>query len=141
MALDKIEDLIKKYFDAKTTIKEETRLRQFFSQDIIPSHLVDYKALFNYFESKKLEKFTKSIPIKSRKFNWKGLSIAASVAVLIALYVIDTNKQKKITDKQVKQEFQITQNALKLISKNLQQGNLAVAQLDEFEVTKNKVFK
>jgi len=141
MALDNIEDLLKKYVDAKTTIKEETRLRQFFSQDIIPSHLADYKALFNYFESKKSERFTKDLPIKSRKINWKRLSVAASVAVLIAFYVIDTNTQKKLTNKQVKQEFRITQNALNRISKNLQQGNLAIAQLDEFEITKNKVFK
>ena len=48
MELAKIEKLISKYLEAETTLEEENILKNYFSKDDIPIHLVEYKKLFNY---------------------------------------------------------------------------------------------
>ena len=49
MELAKIEILLEKYLEAKTTLAEENVLKKYFSQEDVPVHLLEYKELFNYF--------------------------------------------------------------------------------------------
>ena len=41
-----IEQLLERYFAAETTVQEERLLREFFSQDEVPSHLQQWQSLF-----------------------------------------------------------------------------------------------
>ena len=43
-----IEQLLERYFQCETTLKEEDILRTFFSQDDVPVWLLKYQTLFNY---------------------------------------------------------------------------------------------
>jgi len=43
-----IEQLVERYFECQTTLKEEEILRAFFSQEDVPARLLRYKALFSY---------------------------------------------------------------------------------------------
>ncbi len=43
-----IEQLLERYFQCETTLKEEEILRAFFAQDNVPVWLVQYKPMFNY---------------------------------------------------------------------------------------------
>lgn len=43
-----IEQLLERYWEATTTPQEETILRTFFSQDVLPEHLAQYQPLFVY---------------------------------------------------------------------------------------------
>ena len=43
-----IEQLLERYFQCETTLKEEEILRSFFSQEDVPVWLVKYQVLFNY---------------------------------------------------------------------------------------------
>ena len=43
-----IEQLLERYFQCETTLKEEEILRTFFLQEDVPVWLVKYQALFNY---------------------------------------------------------------------------------------------
>jgi len=45
-----IERLLQKYWDCETTVEEERRLRQFFSSEVVPAHLMRYKDLFVFQE-------------------------------------------------------------------------------------------
>lgn len=48
METEKIEHLLKKYFEGETTLEEEQQLRSFFSGEEIPDHLKSYADLFRY---------------------------------------------------------------------------------------------
>lgn len=143
MELVNIEKLIEKYENAETSLQEEQLLKEYFQQDSVPAHLLEYKAMFNYFDESSEEHLTKSIQLKPRRSNWKWLSIAATVALLVSIYTINSPGTISESERQEAQlAFQETQKAFQLISQNLNKGNtVAMAGLQEFGKAQNKVFK
>ena len=99
MELANIEKLLKKYLDAETTIAEEKELKTYFSSDNVAPHLQEYQEMFGYFSTNKNERFTKTIQLKSQKMNWKWLSVAASVVLLVSVYTGYQNNQQKKAEK------------------------------------------
>jgi hypothetical protein len=139
MELVNIEKLLEKYFEGETSLEQEAELRRYFTSHKVPAHLEAYQDLFGYFESKASESFKKPLlPVKKAKLSYKWLSVAASIALLISVFIYNKNETKK---EQLAQSYQSTQQALQLISKSLNKGAFAMAQLQEFEKTKTKVFK
>jgi hypothetical protein len=138
MELANIEKLLEKYLNATTSIAEENTLRDYFLSDDVAPHLEEYQVLFGYFSASKDERFTKSIQLKSQKSNWKWLSVAASVVLLISVYSGYQNYQDK---QEAEMLYAQTIQALDMLSANLNKGNVAIAQLQHFESTTNKVFK
>lgn len=152
MELANIEKLLDKYLNAETSIAEENELKNYFLGDNVAPHLKEYQALFGYFAASKSERFTKTIQLKSQKMNWKWLSIAASVVLLVSVYTGFERRQHKkeaeLVYSQTLQAFGMLSanlkkgnNAIAQFSTNLNKGNVAIAQLQHFENTKNKVFK
>ena len=143
MELVNIEKLIEKYENAETSLQEEQLLKEYFQQESVPAHLLEYKAMFNYFDESSEERYTKSIQLKPRRSNWKWLSIAATVALLVSIYTINSPGTISESERQEAQlAFQETQKAFQLISQNLNKGNtVAMAGLQEFGKAQNKVFK
>jgi len=149
MELIKIENLLDKYFEAKTSIEEEKTLQKYFSQAFVPSHLKEYKAMFSYFAANKSETSKKPIKIvsaksskkDSKRFNW--LSVSAAILLLFATiyFLKPATKLTKEEQKQAQTALIETQKAFQLISENLNKGNKAIAYLNDYEVTKNKIFK
>jgi hypothetical protein len=137
MELANIEKLLQKYLDAETSIAEENKLKAYFTGNNVAPHLEEYKELFEYFSISKQEEFTKTIQLKSKKRNWKWLSVAASVVLLVSIYTGYQNNQQQKAAK----IYHETQMALNLLSVNLNKGNEAILQLNHFEDTTNKVFK
>jgi anti-sigma-K factor RskA len=137
MELVNIEKLLEKYLDAETSIAEENELKNYFSGAHVAPHLEEYREMFGYFSASKKEKFTKTIQLKSRKLNWKWLSVAASAVLLVSVY---TGYQK---NQQAKAEkiYEETQYAFTLLSANLNKGTAAISELQEFETTTNKILK
>lgn len=148
MESNKIETLIEKYFEAKTSIIEEKELRSYFSQPNVAPHLEQYKPLFTYYpEAQKLE-FTPSVllPTKKRKVIW--LSIAASTVVLLGslwFFVNNTNQnqvsEQLISQQDPKKMFEETQRALALLSTNVNVGIESVQYVQEYENARKQVFK
>lgn len=138
MELAKIEILLEKYLEAKTTLAEEKELKSYFSQEDIPVHLLEYKELFNYFDSSALDTSSKSIELPSKTISFKWLSIAASIVLFISVF---TFYQKDMAEKEeARLAYAETQKALQLISHSLNKGNNAIAQLQTFETTQNRIF-
>ncbi|MEN8125597.1 MAG: hypothetical protein ABFR32_10745 [Bacteroidota bacterium] len=138
MELYKIENLIEKYLKAETTLNEEEILKKYFLQDDIPSHLIEYKILFNYFSNSKLDEINKTISLPKKRINLRWLSIAAAFVLMVSIFSIH---QKNVNEKEeARLAYMETQRALNLISYNLNKGNSAVAQLKTFENTQNKIF-
>ncbi len=93
-----IEQLLERYFQCETTLKEEEILRSFFSQDDVPVWLAEYKVLFDYesmreqalgdeFDERILALIEKESPVKARVLTMtqrlKPLFKAAAVIAII----------------------------------------------------------
>ena len=96
-----IEQLLERYFQCESTLKEEEILRSFFSQDDVPVWLVKYKMLFDYESKKELplgDDFDEHIlamieqqePVKARVLTMTSrfmplFKAAAAVAIILTL--------------------------------------------------------
>lgn len=159
MALDRIEKLLEKYFEAETTIAEEKELKDYFASSDVAQHLDQYKPIFGYATQAKQEQFSfapfgfeprasATIPLNTKKRKsvvW--LSVAASVAVLfgVGLFTYDSMSTPEpqnlgtIDDPEV--AFKETQKALAMISESVNKGIGSISYLNEYEQSKNKIFK
>lgn len=159
MALDRIEKLLEKYFEAETTIAEEKELKDYFASSDVAQHLDQYKPIFGYATQAKQEQFSfapfgfeprasATIPLNTKKRKsvvW--LSIAASVAVLLSVGLFTFNHYNQPVSEDLgtyddpEVAFRETQKALALISKSVNKGIESMEYLNEYEQSKNKVFK
>ncbi|MGB5392633.1 MAG: hypothetical protein WBN16_00150 [Lutimonas sp.] len=135
-----IEKLLEKYFEAETTLAEERRLKEYFSGEDIAEHLSEYRSYFHYFKEEPKVRSIKKIELpKERKFNLKFISIAASFLLMVSVFSYQQYQHNQ--ELAAREAFAKTQEALQLISQNLNKGNRAIAQLNYYEETQNKVFK
>jgi len=145
MELPKIEILLEKYFLGETTLIEEKELKLYFSSKNVASHLEQYKPLFVYLNRAKEEAYTKNTPLKTKKqHNVAWMYVAASLILIAGITsVYNANKESEdlgtFTDPEI--AFQETQKALNLISQNVNVGVNSVKYLNEYEQSKNKIFK
>lgn len=162
MVLDNIEKLIEKYENGETTLKEEQQLKDYFSQEVVAPHLEVYKPMFQYFLLTKQEKFTKDVPLKSKKtyVMYRWISVAAVAVLMFGIY-IQINKPITSVDQLSEQEqlaFNQTVEGLKylginlnrgtenfetlsLLSSNLDKGSESVNYINEFSKATNKILK
>lgn len=148
MALDRIEKLLEKYFEAETSIAEEKELKDYFTSLNVAPHLEQYKPIFGYAVQAKQEQFTATIPLKTKKRNiavW--LSVAASVVVLLSvgLFTFNHYNQPVLGDLGTYDDPEVayreTQKALALISESVNKGIESMEYINEYEQSKNKIFK
>jgi len=151
MELNKIEDILEKYFQGETTIAEEKELKEYFSSPNVAQHLEQYKPMFGYFSQVKQQKSTQNIPLKTKNRNVAWLSIAASVVVLLSIgtyfYVSEKNTAPVVAQSELgtyddpEEALKATQKALALLSNNVNVGIESVQYIKEYEQSKNKIFK
>jgi len=148
MELDKIELLLEKYFQGDTSIAEENELKLYFSSLNVAQHLEQYKLMFGYFSQAKEQQFKQGIPLLSKKRQVAWLSIAASVIVLLGIgtytYVNYDNagqSQNLGTYDDPEEAFKETQKALALLSNHVNTGIESVQYVQEYEDSKNLIFK
>ncbi|MEE9364286.1 MAG: hypothetical protein V3U92_16925 [Cellulophaga sp.] len=136
MELDKIQNLLEKYFDATATVGEEETLKNYFSQDNVAPHLEQYTPMFQYFSKAKEERYTKQVPLKPRKNLYKWASIAAVAVLLFGMYFGKSYQEQK----EAEYAYAQTKKALNLLAANFNRGTEKVAYLSEFEKTKQKIY-
>ncbi|MCW5517085.1 hypothetical protein [Muriicola sp. Z0-33] len=141
MELDNIEKLLEKYFEATTTEAEEKNLREYFSQEKVAPQLEQYRPIFAYFSQAKEERFTKQVPLKPRKNYYKWLSIAAVAVIAFGIYFGNAYQERQIEKEQALYAYNETKKALNLLAENFGKGTEKVAYLNEFEETKQKIYK
>lgn len=152
MELNKIENILEKYFQGETSIAEENQLKQYFSSPDVAQHLEQYKPFFGYFSQVKEQKSAYEILLQSKKRNVAWLSIAASAVLLLGVgtyfFVSEQNNTDVVASQSElgtyddpEEAFKATQKALALLSKNVNVGIESVQYINEYEQSKNKIFK
>lgn len=146
MESDRIEILIEKYFEGKTSTAEEQELRNYFTSSAIATHLKQYQSLFGYFSQSKAQNCNSEILLKSKKRYSAWLSIAASIVVLLGfgtvMYLNYNNSEQQDLGSYENPEVALkeTQKALALLSENVNVGIKTVHYVEEYETAKEKVF-
>ena len=147
MELDKIEQLLEKYFDGETSIQEENELRTYFSSADVAQHLEQYKPMFGYFSTSKEQHFEQQITLTARKRKVAWISVAASVVILLGAgtftyfnYNHSQQNQDLGTYDNPEVAFRETQKALEMLSDNVNVGVESVQYIKEYEVTRDKIF-
>ncbi len=142
MELDNyIEKLMEKYFEANTTLAEEEELRNYFAQGNVAKHLEKYTPLFNFYSNAKEERFTKQVPLTSKRrpiYGW--ISAAAAVVLAFGIYFGPDQYQAYQDRKAAEYAYEETKKALNLLAENFEKGRDKVSYLNEFSVAKSKVF-
>ncbi|KAF2342498.1 hypothetical protein [Flavobacterium tistrianum] len=152
MELNKIEEILEKYFQGETSIAEENQLKEYFSSSNVAQHLEQYKPMFGYFSQAKEQKSTYEIPLQTKKRNVAWLSIAASAVVLLGIgtyfFVSEKNDTTAVASQtelgtydDPEEALKATQKALALLSNNVNVGIESVHYIKEYEQSKNKIFK
>ena len=126
----RIEKLLEKYYEAETSLKEEKELKDYFAQAEIPVHLAEHRGMFNYFNDSSLETSKRSIKLSSKTIALRWLSVAAMLVFFVSIFGL--YQQNEAEKEQARLAYQETQKALEMISKSLNKGTGAIAQLDNF---------
>jgi hypothetical protein len=150
MELNKIEIVVKKYFDGETSVEEEKELRKYFASTDVAAHIMQYKSIFGYFsyaasqESKQELAALPKLQYKKRSKLW--FPIAASVFVLLSvgMYVYvdrDVSQQDLGTCDNPEEAMKETQRALAILSGHVNVGIESVMSLEQYEDSKKLIFK
>ncbi|MFI1771551.1 hypothetical protein [Thalassobellus citreus] len=137
MVLNNIENLLEKYENGETTLKEEQQLKNYFSQETVAPHLEMYKPMFAYFLVNKQEQFTKDIPLKTKKvFNYKWISVAAVAVLMLGIYytkplVSSYDEYAYGTYNNPKDAYKEVSKSLAMISSHFNKGASTVSYLNE----------
>lgn len=146
MEVQKIEQLIEQFLEGNTTLQEEKMLKEYFTQNEVPPHLIGYQSLFGYYEMSKNESSKNfEFPIKKKNYTkWFGVAASILLVTLITFFYLQdsTPKQENLGTFDNPEEALVeTHKALQLVANNLNSGMESVSYLDEYEKTKKTIFK
>lgn len=146
MEVHEIERLIEQYLEGNTSLQEEKELKNYFFSQDVPSHLVQYQALFGYYKIAKNETAKEfKFPQKKRNYKkWFGVAASIVFVSLIAFMYLQKEelKQENLgTFENPEEAFVATHNALQLVANNINSGMENVSYLEEYENTKKTIFK
>lgn len=132
MVLNNIENLLEKYENGETSLKEEQVLKNYFSNDTVAPHLEMYKPMFNYFLVNQQEQFTKSVPLKTKRtFNYKWLSVAAVAVLMLGFYFGKSFNNDLGTYEDPQLALNEVTKSLEMISQSFNKGTSTVGYLNE----------
>jgi len=147
MELQKIEQLLDKYFESETTLKEEKALCNYFSSSEVAPHLQAYQSMFAHFSASKDEVYQNDVkafseePLQSKSRNlWYSIA-AGLVIVLGATFFFQQQNNTTHQEQEVLMAYEQTKNALQMVSEILNESTSQLTYINEFETNKNKIFK
>jgi len=144
MVLNNIEQLLEKYNNGETSLKEEQQLKDYFKQETVAPHLEMYKPMFAYFSVSQEEKFTKDVPLKSNKNNlYKWISVAAVAVLMLGFYFKSplTSAEDLGTYDDPEMAYLEVKKSLEMISTQFNKGASSINYLAEVDNTTSLIFK
>lgn len=163
MDLKRIEILIEKYYEGKTSLSEENELSTFFTYNEVPEHLQAETHLFKGLAPLKTEKMQAEVVLNSKPKKGKlkayrlyaGISIAASLLILLGVAIFNQNNaiennadnnsivmvKNTVKTNNKKEAYNETKKALMLVSTKLNIGMKEMGRLSEFDKSQQLIKK
>jgi len=94
---DEIRKLLDKYFEGNTSLREEQRLRNYFSSKTVDKDLSKYAPLFQYFKTERKEE-SASNHFQRRSFIMRSLIGAAACILLILGFMLTPERISVVED-------------------------------------------
>ncbi|SHF60978.1 hypothetical protein SAMN05444483_101766 [Salegentibacter echinorum] len=148
MELKEIKILLEKYETGESSLAEEKMLRKYFRNHQVPEELKAYQGIFAFSEVEKEKKSTVNgtlpEPVKSYKHLWTG--IAASIILLVGIFLFQDDSSEMQdselgTIQNEEEALQKSMEALKMVSKLMNESKQDLIYLKEFNKTKDKFLK
>lgn len=132
----RIEELLERYFEARTSLQEEKELKEYFTKGAIDVQFEVYKPMFVHQTVAREEKYQGELPMNRSSHFKSWIAVAAVAGLGFGLFFgQDYREQQK-----AEYAYQETRKALSLLATNLDKGTEKVALLKEFENTTNKIY-
>ncbi len=141
----KIEKLLEAYFEGITNLEEEKVLRNYFNTNDIPQHLEHYKPIFIGLKAAKEERSSREFKLpenKSKTIKTWWYSVAAMLVVAFGVgsfYLSQPHYTQEEQEALV--AFEKSKTAMLLLSENLNKGAVQLTLVEQFEITKDKIFE
>lgn len=161
MDSEKIDELLKKYWNCETSLEEEQQLQTYFREKDFPEQLKDTAALFQYFDEHKKKAITDisfdsqlkkklNPPAKGKIRTWafNTMRIAAGIVVLmVAIWLVRMEVRKSTPQEMVDTyndptlAFEETKKALMMISKSFGTAEEQAKKINLFNEAQEEVQK
>lgn len=144
MELHNIKELLQKYFEGETSIQEEKKLKSYFTSKNIAPELMQYQYMFGYFSEEQQTETQKEFVLKqknTKKWLWMVASVLIVAGIGLTLLKQPKNSENLGTFDNPEIAFEETQKALQLVAENLNRGKQKIEYIQEYENTKNFIFK
>lgn len=137
-----IDALLQLYFDGQTTEKQEQELKDYFNSALVASEHIKYATLFSYFKEDKKQLFTKNIELKKPTNKWYWLKVAAVFLVSGIFIFLNSNPSvdELGTYQSPEEAFVATQQALEMLSSEINKGAKSVAYINEYTKVEQTIF-
>lgn len=142
-----IEQWLELYFEGESSLAQEQKLRAYFTDNDVAPHLEKYTALFSAFAKAKQERYTGEINLPKKKAFSPVFSIAASILVLIGLFLFfnnnnNRNNNNNTNDYGTYKDPEVvalkTKQALFMMGSFIDQSTSKLNALNEFDKTTDK---
>ena len=141
MELKQVHELIERYFEGETSLKEEMALEAYFSKANIDHSLAQYAPYFKTILQQRNERSSKNfMPNYASKFSrWKVVSaIAASFVVGFFVFQQTVFIHQPTAEEIAFEEFKLN---MYLVAEHLNKGKQGVAYMETFNQTTDKYLK
>ncbi|HLW32151.1 MAG TPA: hypothetical protein VKX40_07805 [Aequorivita sp.] len=145
MELAEIEKLLALYFEGATDLKEEEILLNYFNNENVADHLLQYKPIFVGLAAAKKVQSKREFQLPAEKLKVvKSWWYSAAAVVVVAIGVGSlyfSQPQMTQEEKEALAAFEDSKAALLFLSENFNKGAKQLSFVDEFTITKNKIMK
>lgn len=146
MELSKIDKLLERYENGRTSLAEEKSLREYFLNGDVPPHLRPYQLMFLYSAKEGKESLQEKPQLQSKNKSFAWASVAAILIIALGIFfyndssrMLNENDLGTISDQELALEK--TKETLNMVSQFMNEGTADLVYLKEFNNTKNKIIQ
>ncbi len=140
-----VKKLLDAYFEGATSLEEEKTLRDYFNNKAVADDLIQYQPIFAGLKAAKEERTNKTFKLpeskaKTIKTWWYSVAAILVVAFGVGSFYFSQPHYTQ-EEKEALAAFEKSKNAMMLLSENLNKGAGQLTFVEQFTITKDKIFE